>query len=530
MDTDNRIRILLVGEPSPHLVALEAALACEKRYSPVKAATGKEALRQLIRRDFAVVVLDVQLPDRPGLDTVMRIKSRDKFRHVPLIFIVDTNRDRELFFESYSASAVDFMVKPFSTRALKAKIDSFVELYTSNRKLKTQTELLHQRTQQLEKTNRELLRTTYLLLRADALARIIGETSMDTMITFNKEGNILSVNPAVETMFRYREEELLGQPVSRLLPDLVAAGGDCDDDRPKTRKFADVTPVRKDGTQFYAEIQIGKAYVGDEPIFACTVRDMTAHKNNERELVQAKERAEVAASVKSEFLAMMSHEIRTPMNGIIGMTDLLLETELTPEQREFAETIRKSSRALLTVINDILDFSKIESGKMALEHEPFELETCIRETFDLLTVSSRKKNLRMAYRIDPALPQYVVGDVTRLRQILLNLVGNAVKFTDQGGVDVYVNKLSQEGSSLVVQFVVKDTGIGIAPNMKDRLFQPFSQLDSSTNRKFEGTGLGLAICKHLVELMGGTIDVEATGGQGATFAFTIRTEAFAYTE
>ncbi|UVI30040.1 ATP-binding protein [Paenibacillus spongiae] len=516
---DGPINILLVDDHPDNLLTLEAVLG-DLNYNLVKCLSGEEALRCLLKDEFAVILLDVQMPQMDGFETARLIKMREKTRETPIIFISATSKESEHFFTGYEVGAIDYLLKPFVPQILRTKIEGFVRMYANNKTLQLQRELLHQKTKELERMNRELMRTAYQLNKTQVMARVIQETSIDTMVTFDEEGIILAVNPALTPMFGYLESEIIGRSIAELIPCLggenfknVAAG--------EGGQRIELSPIRKNGSRFPAEVQLGLAMVDEECIYACTISDMTERKRFEQELMNAKDEAEIAARAKTDFLAMVSHEIRTPMNGVLGMTGLILETELDDEQREYADIIRKSGDALLAVINDILDYAKIESGRLELEEIPFQIEMVVAETFELFTAKSKELDLALTCEFDPKLPAIVVGDGMKLRQVLINLVGNAVKFTAQGGIHVAVHLLEKQEDAITLEFAVEDTGVGIPEEKLPLLFQPFSQVDTSLTRRYGGTGLGLAICKNLVELMNGTIEVSTKVNVGTTFRFSV---------
>lgn len=359
--------------------------------------------------------------------------------------------------------------------------------------------------------------------------REIFENSILGLYQSVPEGRYLSVNPAFARLFGYSSPEEMLANVTDIGRQLYLHP----EDRERAVKQInekgylegfEIEVQRRDGTRFWVSMNTRIVQDEDGMHFDGTVEDITKRKRAEDMLWAAKEVAEAATKSKSDFLANMSHEIRTPMNAVIGMTCLLLDEDLTEKQKEYLETIRSSGEALLDIINDILDISKIEGGMMEMEHQPFSLKRVVEESIALGAENAAKKGLEMEYQIDQSIPDVILGDHVRLRQVLVNLIGNAVKFTERGCVSISVYGSGVDDGSYELHFAVKDTGIGIADDKADRLFQLFSQVDASTARRYGGTGLGLAISKKLVEKMNGRIWVESRLEIGSTFHFTIKAQ------
>ena len=368
---------------------------------------------------------------------------------------------------------------------------------------------------------------------SEARLRAIFETVGDSIVTIDRFGFIEGVNPATCHLFGYEADEMIGRNVTMLMPASLRAAHDGHLRRYLETGMAkvigigrEVACLRRDGTEFPAELSVGVLRLGDESVsFLGVIRDITERKRTQDALQAAKDEAEAAGNAKAEFLAVMSHEIRTPLNGVLGMIGLLEDVELPEESRRYIDAARRSSEALLTILNDILDFSKMEAGRLTLVVEPLDIAGLVGDVLEELGAQAREKAIFLDAEIVPGVPARIRGDEGRVRQVLLNLVSNALKFTHSGGVRVRV-----EGEGGKVRVSVIDSGIGIPEDAQKRLFNRFSQVDSSTSRRYGGTGLGLAIARKLVTMMEGEIGIVSTPGAGSTFWFTLPGEAVAVSE
>jgi PAS domain S-box-containing protein len=382
--------------------------------------------------------------------------------------------------------------------------------------------IVAERTAQLRNAHERIEREFQQRAKAQEAFRVIFQASSVGIALVDKNDRYVDVNGAFERQFELTRDQLVGKSPAelgavsqiRLQPLLEAIDG------AKALEAEEITYQRRDGQRtglaWTREVEI------DDCLHRlCLVLDITDRKEMEEELRRARIAAEASTQAKSAFLANMSHEIRTPLNGILGFTNLTLETKLDAEQRENLETVEYSARSLLRIISDILDFSKIEADRLDLESAPFSLRECLENAAGTVLASARQKQLVFSWTVSPGTPDSLLGDEIRLRQILLNVMGNAVKFTSEGSVTTEVSGVSFEGCGVELEFAVSDTGIGVPPEKQGLIFEPFRQAEGYMTRKYGGTGLGLAIVKRLLDLVGGRIWVESKEGVGSTFYFTV---------
>ena len=367
------------------------------------------------------------------------------------------------------------------------------------------------------------------LVRSEQRIRSIVENVIDAIMTINSRGIVQTFNPAAETIFGYTASEVIGKNVKAIVPEPYRNAHDGyiqryleTGENEIIGKTREISGERKDKTIFPVELSVSEMKIGNETEFIGILRDISERKLIESELVTAREEAENANRAKSDFLAVMSHEIRTPMNGILGMTHVVLDSELTQEQREHLNLVNYSAESLLSLINDILDFSKIEAGKLDLDYSDFRIRDRLDEIVKSLAIRTHEKNVNLVFTIADEVPEVVSGDLGRIRQIIVNLVGNSIKFTEAGEISVAVGVVSRTLDEIELEFDISDTGIGISQENQEMIFNPFTQADSSTTRKFGGTGLGLAITSQLIAMMNGKIWVESEPGKGSVFHFTCR--------
>jgi PAS domain S-box-containing protein len=534
---EDRVNILLVDDRVENLLALDAILEpLGERL--VRAHSGDEALKCLLTEEFAVILLDVQMPGLNGFETAELIKSRERTRYVPIIFLTAISKDEAYVFRGYSVGAVDYMSKPFQPDVLRSKVSVFVDLYRKQRQLKQQERMLR------EAAIREVeLEHRTLLLAQEARTAQIVSTALDAIIVLDADRKVTLFNGAAERVFRRRASDVLGHSIAELVPGseldtiLTTIQKSSAGQGPVPQLHA-VRGVRADGERFPLEVSVSCLEVAGECSFTIIARDVTDRLRSEEALrtqavslernaaelqqlndaLQARqEELERAMTARNRFYASMSHELRTPINAIIGYNTLLLDHiygPLNEKQTHGLQRTHKAANHLLELVNDVLDLSKIEAGKIELTLQPVPFPATIEDLFVTVRPLADEHETQLELRVDGP-SKAIISDPRRVRQILLNLLSNAIKFGRGKPICVEVAL----GAADHIEVAVSDQGEGIASEDLPRIFDEFVQLSNS--QRFGGTGLGLPISKRLAALLGGELCVSSERGKGSTFRLTL---------
>jgi PAS domain S-box-containing protein len=490
-------------------------------------------------RPYALAFVDVRMPPGwDGVQTVLHLWEVDRNLQVVICTAYSDYSWTDIVRELGHSDSLVILKKPFDNIEAIQLAHALTRKWTVSREAQAQRQDLENRVQErtadLAQTNKALIaeirdraRTQEALRESEERFRTAFEEAPLGMCLTALDGRFLQVNAELCKMLGYSRQELLQGAWQKLTyPEdterSIQAMKQCAQGLVHSLEF-EKRYLHKSGNAIWVQLKISavRNAQGATSHFVTHVEDITNRKRAEAEMLRAMEAAQAASRAKSEFLANMSHEVRTPLNGVIGMTELVLDTDLTPEQREDLRMAKASADALLTIINDILDFSKIEAGKLELDLMEFNLRDSLEETVKMFAARADQKGLELACDLRPGVPEFLIGDPTRVRQVITNLAGNAIKFTQKGEVIVRVESEAQHDDRACIRFSVVDTGMGIPADKQKLIFEAFTQADGSTARRYGGTGLGLSISSRLVEMMGGRIWVESEVGKGSTFHFTV---------
>ena len=495
------VAVLIVDDTPSKRFALKAVLA-PLGVSIVEADSGAAALRCVMSRDFAVILLDVRMPRMDGYETARFIRQRRQSELTPIIFVTAHSNDE---IDRYAEGAVDFICLPVVPAELRAKVSVFAHIFITAHGLAT--------------------RARELQVSANQLS-VVADSAPIGIFQTDAQNRYVYTNPRWTEITGITAEQAKGQHWDSIMRPEERASllAQMPDDAPSPAELSHRFEVNLLESATRIAVITSRSIVdrnGAPAGWVGTLADVTAEVGVEAAMSDARDRATEASRLKSDFLANMSHEIRTPMNGVIGMAELLLDTELDSRQRDYAQTVQNSGEALMTIINDILDFSKIEAGMLEVEKIDFDLRATIDDVVDLLARAAQRKQLELIAVVTDTVPLTMSGDPGRIRQVLTNLIGNAIKFTGAGEVKIVATMTEVDEPAPAIRIEVSDTGDGIPSDKLAVIFQPFVQADTSTSRKYGGTGLGLAISGQLVTLMGGDCGVTSELGAGSTFWFTI---------
>ncbi len=490
-------KILIIDDIKENLITLEMNMR-SLNIEIISAQSGKEALIQIKQHDFAVMIVDIQMPEMNGFQTAERIRQGRRNRHTPIIFLTAVFHDQSSIYQGYRSGAVDYITKPFNREILLSKVKIFIDLD----RIKNDLSASKKQFQSIVQDQTDLICRTDNNLNIQFANRALLVTLAKTFESINGKEFLFWVSE--------KDKSKLKSAINTLTPTNAVVKIHHSLNASKTRQV-------NVSTIFRAIFDNDYELTG----YQMVMRDITSELKSKEELIEARKKAENASGMRSQFIANMSHEIRTPMNSVVGLIDVLATSELDDDQRENVEVIKFSADKLLNLLNDIIDYSKIDSNQITFVQDWFVLLELLNKTIKLLKVNAKEKNNKLKFSIDPSIPKEIKGDHFRLGQVIINLLNNALKFTENGTVELKAEKEILSKGKVKIRFTVSDTGVGIPKNVLKNIFNIFDQGDPEITQKYGGSGLGLAISKSLCEKMGGKIDVKSSVGEGTNFWFSI---------